>query len=124
MNTETANLSTIAQINEDSDLANLRRWMPEGSTVFTILRNVSRSGMQREIGLVTFPDGSKNLDGSNLYPVHPNYSAARVTDYRLSESGDGLVVKGCGMDMGWHYVTQVLSYALYGKPDALKQVWL
>lgn len=68
-------------------------------TVYCILRHVSRSGMQREISL--FTEGMRNID----------WYAARVLDMRRGKR-DGLVVGGCGMDMGFHLVYN-LSRALF-----------
>jgi hypothetical protein len=54
-------------------LAELRALLPPGSTVYTILRSVSRSGMSRELSVVAFKDGRA---------LHPNWAVAQVTDYR------------------------------------------
>lgn len=83
---------------EDS-LARLREWLKPGDTVHTILRNVSRSGMQHEIGLVILKDGTD---------LHPNYSVARVLGERMGKR-DGIIVGGCGMDMGFHVVHSLSS---------------
>jgi len=61
--------------------------------------------MQREIGLVLIEDGCAVR--------HPNYAAGKVLGYRQGKS-DGLIVGGCGMDMGFHVVYQ-LGAALW--PD-------
>ena len=82
-----------------------------GDTVYCILRHVSRSGMQREISLFVngshvdkFPDqGIRNID----------WYAERVLQMRRGKR-DGLVVGGCGMDMGMHIVMN-LGYVLF--PD-------
>ena len=83
----------------------LRGWLKPGDTVFTILRHVSRSGMTRHIGVVVLRDG---------VDLHPNYAIAAACDYRLNKNGDGLVVGGCGMDMGFALVYE-LSRVLF--PD-------
>ena len=72
-----------------------------GDTVYCILRHVSRSGMQREISLYT--EGMLSLD----------HYAERVLQMRRGKRG-GLVVSGCGMDMGMHIVMN-LGYVLF--PD-------
>ena len=96
-------------------LEQLREWLPKGTRVFTILRSVSRSGMQREISVVVF------LSGDDC-PIHPNYHVCQVLGLRRGKS-DGVVITGCGMDMGFHLVYE-LAYALYGNSDALTQEWL
>jgi hypothetical protein len=84
----------------------LRQWIKPGDTVHTILRNVSRSGMQREIGVVLLP----RKDGA-LGPIHPNHSVAVVLGERLGKR-DGIIIGGCGMDMGFNLVYS-LSHALF-----------
>lgn len=96
---------TKAQKQErDEAIAKLREWIKPGDTVYTILRNVSRSGMQREIGIVLMkPDG---------VVLHPNWSVAKALGYRLGKR-DGVIVGGCGMDMGFEIVYN-LSRVLFG----------
>lgn len=79
-------------------LAFFRKHVSPGDTLHCILRNVSRSGMQREIGLVLIL-----ADGVTL---HPNHSGAVLTGYRTGKR-DGIIVGGCGMDMGFHLVYSV-----------------
>ena len=90
-----------------------------GDTVFTILDNVSRSGMQRTIRLVLI----KTDDDGKPFTLHPNYLASQLLGYRQAKRSDGLVVGGCGMDMGFHLVYS-MSMALFGDGYALKHEWL
>lgn len=85
--------------------ANLRKWLKPGDTVHTILDHVSRSGMSRNIRVVILRDGEA---------LHPNHSVAVALGYSRAKHGDGLVVGGCGMDMGFHIVHS-LGYALFGE---------
>jgi len=94
-----------------------RKNFPPGSTLYTVLRNVSRSGMTRHIGLVGF------LDGERRYPVHPNYSGSLLYGSHVNKCGDGIVVSGCGMDMGFNLV-YVIAYAVHGDGYAYQQEWL
>lgn len=98
-------------------LANLREWLPKGSTVYTILRGVSRSGISRDIGLVIL---CADESGKPFFR-HPNHAAATVLG--LSLKRDAMRVIGCGMDMGFHIVS-TLSRALYGDDYAIKHEWL
>jgi hypothetical protein len=75
-------------------IAKLREWIKPGDTVYTILRNVSRSGMSREIGIVLMENG---------VDLHPNYLVAKALGERIGKR-DGVIVGGCGMDMGFHLV--------------------
>lgn len=82
----------------------LREWLKPGDTVYTILRNVSRSGMSREIGIVLIDKEGRTL--------HPNYSVAKALGERQGKR-DGVIVGGCGMDMGFHLVYN-LGATLFG----------
>ena len=86
----------------------LRKLFPVGSTVFTILRHVSGSGMTRRISVLVPVDGGI-LDVSGW--------VATALDYRRHDRDGGVIVGGCGMDMGWH-LAYCLSRSLY--PDGFK----
>lgn len=86
----------------------LRKWLKPGDTVYTVLDNVSRSGMSRTIRVVLM----KCEDGEPR-DLHPNYAVSTVLGYRRAKRGDGFVVGGCGMDMGFH-VVHSLGYAIFG----------
>lgn len=126
-----AKLTKAQQTERDEEIKALRAILKPGATVHTILRHVSKSGMQREIALVYI-----RRDGEIRYL---NYSAAKVLGYRQGKN-DGIVVGGCGMDMGFALVYH-LGCALWpkgtskphgtrnGQPDtsggyALKHRWL
>lgn len=99
---------------------NLREWFPKGSTVYTILRHVARSGMSRTIGVLALLPGKGTPDFR-----HPNYAVSVVLGDRLDTSNgrDGVRVSGCGMDMGFDLAYR-LGQALYGDGYALKHCWL
>lgn len=84
----------VQKTEREEDIAQLRKWMKPGATIYTILRHVSTSGMRREIGVVIFRKGSV---------LHPNYSIGKVLGLRQGKR-DGLLIGGCGMDMGFHLV--------------------
>ena len=81
----------------------LRQMFPPGSTAYTVLRHVSASGMSRRIA-VLMAEGSRVRDVSHL--------VARALEMRLSDKG-GVIVGGCGMDMGFSLIYN-LSSALHG----------
>ena len=83
-----------AKVEREEAKAKLREWIKPGDTVHTILRHVSRSGMQREIGIVLLKDGTD---------LHPNYLVAKAIGERIGKR-DGIIVGGCGMDMGFQVV--------------------
>lgn len=89
----------------ENAIARLREMVKPGDTVYTVLRHVSRSGMQRSISVVIVQDG---------VPHDMSWAVARVLEWRFDRDRDGIKVNGCGMDMGFHLVYS-LSYALYPK---------
>mgnify|MGYP003151226716 CR=1 FL=1 len=110
----------IKEQEKQEALETLRKMIPEGSTVFTVLRKVSQSGMSRNISLVVFKD-----DGQRQYTLHPNYTASKLLGWKLVEKWghSAIRVSGCGMDMGFHLV-YTLGQILYGDGYKLKQEWL
>lgn len=83
----------------------LRKLLKPGSKVYTVLRHCSSSGMTRHIDLFTIRGGElRFLSGY----------AGRALGIRRAKRGDGLVVGGCGMDMGFHLVYE-LSRVLFPK---------
>ena len=110
-------MRTNAQTTERQEaIDQLREWLKPGDTVYTVLRHVSRSGMQREIGVVLLKSigHSQFPADSTVRDLHPNYMVSRVLGIRLGKQGDALIVGGCGMDMGFHLVYE-LSRVLF--PD-------
>ena len=93
----------------------LREWLKPGDTVYTVLEHVSRSGMQREIRvLVPYQRTAEEIERgySPIDFLHPNHAVAQALGLRQGKR-DGLIVGGCGMDMGFHLVYE-LSSVLYG----------
>lgn len=100
-------MTTKAQQAEQAEaLEKLRTILKPGDTLYTVLRNVSASGMSRAVSVVKVEkDGSIHdlsfwIARAGLFKSHPKY--------------DGLKVDGCGMDMGFHVVYE-LSRSLYPK---------
>jgi hypothetical protein len=58
-------------------------------------------------------------------PIRLNWYMAQVLGLSLrdTDQGNGLVVGGCGMDMGVHVIYN-LAYKLYGDGYKLKSEWL
>lgn len=110
----------IKKADRDQQIEQLRKWFPKGSTVYTILRSVSRSGMSRQISVVCLM-----ADGSKITDLHPNWSISQVLGYRLNKGGahDALIINGCGMDMGFE-IAYSLAAALHGDGYALNHRWL
>ena len=87
---------------EAKELAFLRRLLRPGTVVYTTVGHVSRSGMARTIEVSAIKENE---------PLRLTYSVATVLGYPMKD--DGFLVRGCGMDMGYH-VAMSLSYALHG----------
>lgn len=81
----------------------LRGWLPPGSTVYTILRHVSPSGMTRWISLKAVVDGKI---------IGLDWHAEQLGLGKRDSRHEGIKVEGTGMDMGFHLVYG-LSRRLY-----------
>ena len=89
----------------DTDaITRLREVLKPGDTLFTILRNVSRSGMRREISII-------KLVSADDYRIW-DHAIARALGCSLGDRG--VHIRGGGMDMGFEIVYQ-LGQALF--PD-------
>jgi hypothetical protein len=86
-------------------LAQLRKMCPPGTTIRTIMRHVSRSGMYRVIDCYVIKGGET---------LRISWSVAAACGFRYDDKHEGIGVGGCGMDMGFHIVN-VLSYVLHGR---------
>lgn len=83
-------------------IESLRKLLVPGDTIFTVLRHVSSSGMMRVIDLYVMRDNE------------PVWLSGYCRDLIAPEDGkrQGLRVQGCGMDMGFHLVSN-LSATLF-----------
>ena len=95
-------LTKAQQAQQQEARDELRKMFPPGTTVPTILRHVSASGMSRAISVI---------DPADLGDV--SYLVARALGDRIDPRHGGVKVPGCGMDMGFHLVYS-LSAVLYG----------
>ena len=75
----------------------LTHYLREGSTVYTVLRSVSSSGMSRTMSVKIVRDG--RIDDIT-------FNVAHALDYPLVEvnGSRAIRVNGAGMDMGFHVV--------------------
>ena len=90
-------------------LTHLRQMVPPGTTIYTVLRNCSRSGMTRSIDLY--------LVGSSDGPTWISGYACAAAGFSWDKKRDCIKVGGCGMDMGFALVYD-LGHALY--PDGFE----
>lgn len=109
-----AKLTVAQQQEQEAAISTLRQIVPAGSTVYTILRHVSQSGMSRSISLVAVANGEiERLD----------FYVARALDSRIDRKYNGIKVGGVGMDMGFDLV-YTLSMRLYQDGYALSHRWI
>lgn len=92
-------------------LTELRRLLKPGSTVYTVCTHVSASGMTRHISCFTTWKNpyTKKQDIRRI-----DHLVAKVCGFRRLEYKEGLLVQGCGMDMGFH-VVYAIGRSLYPK---------
>lgn len=76
--------------------AMLLKMLKPGDTVYTVLRHVSKSGMQRRIDCYTIGKDRR------LQYLSGYMEALGIA--KRGRKDQGLVVNGCGMDMGFHLV--------------------
>jgi hypothetical protein len=81
-------------------------------TIYTVLRHVSSSGMQREISV-------KMIDAGRI--IHLDYLVSTATGKKLGKHG-GIVMKGCGMDMGFALVDGINH--LFSPSKKFRQEWI
>lgn len=120
----TATLTRQEKINErEHSRERLSAMLTPGDTVYTMVRNVSSSGMSRTMSLYIVKDNRL---------VNITYYAAHALEWPLVEKNGSRVlrVSGAGMDMGFHTVytlSRVLFAATMPSGDAgyaLKQEWI
>jgi hypothetical protein len=96
----------------------LRKVCPPGTTVYTVLRSVARSGMSRRIDLYVIEDNR---------PIWITRPACTATGFGFNERDETMKLQGYGMDMGFHAVS-TLSRVLYRdseRPDyVLNHRWI
>lgn len=83
--------------------------------LYTIIRHVARSGMQRSIDVISISE-----DGE-VYNI--SYLVKTALDMQIDQKNGGVKMGGCGMDMGFALVDH-LSYKLYNRGYAIHQEWL
>lgn len=85
-----------------------------GNIMYTKLNHVTKSGMTRFISVICIIDNR---------PYDYSYRVSKILDSKISNLHGGIKVGGCGMDMGYHLVSN-LSYALYETDDKITQRWI
>ncbi len=92
------------------EIANLKSWLKPGTTVYSVLRGRSRSGMSRTLEFyVVF----------NREICRVTWSVAKILALPYDERVEALRVKGCGIDIG-RDVVERLGRALFDDAQALR----
>jgi len=98
-------------------IAYLKKVLKPGSNCYTTLNGVSSSGMRRYISVV-IPCTITKFDKKKLGIMNITHYVANACGLRLHRN-KGLIVDGCGMDMGFHIVYN-LGRTLFPNGGSLK----
>jgi hypothetical protein len=89
----------------DEAIKHLRKMLKPGSTVYTVLRNVSRGGTSRDIDVYMIHKGEL---------VFLSGWVGKAIGLKRHPKRDGLTIQGGGMDMGFEIVYS-LGHVLFPK---------
>lgn len=104
----------VGSIDQDQAREVLLKHIPEGKTVYTVLRRFNKRSGVRIIDLVT-------IEHTELRSWGRATSALLQVPYDYDR--DGIVTGGWGMDFGCDLVMR-LAEALYNKPYVLTHRWI
>ena len=94
------------------ELSNILKDIPT-DTIYTVIRHVSTSGMQREISI-------RMIDAGRIISL--DWLVSTATGIKIGKH-NGLVVKGCGMDMGFHLV-DTINNRFSSPSKKFRQEWI
>lgn len=115
-----AKLTKARQAERVEAIAELRGLLPEGATVYSIVRSVARSGMSREISFMMFVGREP---AQTPLPYYLSRLFALAIGWRMSKNDRAaIVVHGCGMDMCFHTLDCVRSAMGYKKQFRSEQL--
>ena len=83
---------------QEEFIARLRETLKPGDTVYTTVKHVSRSGMQRSINVFFIEKDT---------PRWLSYWVAKALGWGFDDKREAVKVGGCGMDMGFHLVYEL-----------------
>jgi hypothetical protein len=105
---------------EQSDaIERLKSWIQPGDTIYCVLAHKSASGMRRVIRFYKII--SNEAGKPETWEL--SYNIAKALEYGYNDRYDGVIVNGCGMDMGFHVVYS-LSDKLFADGYQLTSSWL
>jgi hypothetical protein len=88
---------SVAIEEKNNAIESLRKILPENTTVYTIVTKVSSSGMSRRIKLYIVDSERENPRIRQI-----TYLVSKAIGWPANDLG--ILVSGCGMDMGFHTV--------------------
>lgn len=94
---------TERKMEEQEALETLQKWIKPGTTVYTLLRHRAASGMSRVLDVYVISDNE---------PIRLTRSVAKLLDWTYNREHEGVLVHGCGLDVGYHLV-YTLSRVLF-----------
>ena len=92
------------------EIMKLKELIKKNDTIYYFVVKVSPSGMSRHIRFFKI---------ENNQIEHLTYNICKELNYKYKNITNGLYVSGCGMDMGFHIISN-LSYYLFKKEGCLK----
>lgn len=96
------------------EIAKLRSRLKPGTTIYTVLRHVSDTGMSRLIDLYYVEEGEiRRITWSTAIALERTYDRRK----------EALRINGCGMDMGFDTVDS-LARVIHRDSQALTHRWL
>ena len=109
----------IKEFEKNDAIERLRRMMDElqHKEIYTVMKHCSSSGSTRHISSYVVKD-------NRIFCI--DYLVKRILNLELAKKG-GIIVSGCGMDMGFHLVYSLSSIIYRDKNDAgyqIQQTWI
>jgi len=90
-------------------ISKLRDMIKPGDTIYTVLRHVSASGMRRSIDAYII---------RNNEPMWLSYWVGKAIGYKADNRRGGLIINGCGTDMGFELVYNLSATVFAGEDRA------
>lgn len=98
----------------------LKSWVMPGDTIYCVLAHKSASGMRR---IIRFCKITTSQESGRQETWELSHNIATALEYGYDNRHEGVIVNGCGMDMGFSVVYN-LSDKLFTDGYQLKHSWL
>ena len=104
-------MARVTKAEKKEAIERLKEVIKPGDTLHLVLRSVSRSGMCRRISVKKIAAPNRHGVGT-LDVFHLDYNINLALGKNPGDTGNGVRMDGCGMDMGFALVYD-LSYTLF-----------